>query len=348
MTKTNNLELKKLLTKLLSKETLPNGKLSSRISISKYVAGLKKFYYIHQETKKKTLYSPGGIEAQIIKLSKEINIYRASVKPEPLQLSDDIEVFDLPDGESDYLSPHKFEDENYKAVIMNDFHLYFHSTPAIKIALNEAKLANIDKIIINGDLLDLGGVGRWTRRPDRVIIKDEIEIGKEFFNQLRKMFPTQVIIYKEGNHDSRLEKYIWERCPELYGIQQLSLGELLDLKKHNVKTIASMQLMKAGDLWIAHGHEFMGGSGGENVALKMLKKVNRNIIFGHFHVPQETFQSNPIDDKNHAAWSVGCLCQLKPSYHPHNNWGHGFAFVQHYKGGSFSVDNKKIINGKVL
>lgn len=342
-------ELQKLILKLFKKDVLPNGKRPSFINISNYIVSLDKFTYIDQSTGKKKKYLYNGIYKTISSLVKQgkigTGITRRS-EPEPLILTDD--SFDMPDGEVDYVAPYRFEDENFKTLIINDLHLYFHSTPAIKMALNEGRAAGVDKVIINGDLLDLGGVGRWTRRPDRVIIRDEIEFGKQFFYQLRKMFPHQEIIYKEGNHDERLEKFIWTKCPELYGLQMLSLSELLELNKYEVKKVASMQLMKMGELWVAHGHEFMGGAGGENVATKMLNKVKRNIIFGHFHFPQETVHSNLIDDTPHGSWSVGCLCQLKPTYHPHNNWGHGFALVEHHKGGTFSVDNKKIINGKVL
>jgi len=346
---TDKSELQKLILKLFKSKKLPNGSTNSNRNIAAYIESLNKFTYIHQGTKKVTKYNRNGIHKVITNLvsSSKIGVGSRRTAPEPLILTDDPE-FDMPDGEVDYVAPYKFEDENFKTLIINDLHLYFHSTPAIKLALNEARASGVDKIIINGDLLDLGGVGRWTTRPDRVIIRDEIELGKLFFAQLRNMFPHQEIIYKEGNHDERLEKFIWTKCPELYGLQLLSLAELLELKKYEVKKIASMQLMKMGELWVAHGHEFIGGSGGENVATKMLNKVKRNIIFGHFHFPQETVHSNLIDDTPHGSWSVGCLCQLKPTYHPHNNWGHGFALVEHHKGGTFSVDNKKIINGKVL
>lgn len=343
-------ELEKLILKLLKSRVLPNGNKSSGRNIAKYIYSLNKFTYICQSTKKELKYRVNGIikvkENLLAKANVGAGVNRVK-PPDSLVLTDDPE-FDMPDGDVDYVAPYKFEDENFKSLIINDLHLYFHSTPAIKLALNEAKVSGVDKIIINGDLLDLGGVGKWTKRPDRVIIRDEIELGKLFFAQLRNMFPHQEIIYKEGNHDERLEKFIWTKCPELYGLQLLSLSELLELKKYEVKKIASMQIMKMGELWVAHGHEFIGGSGGENVATKMLNKVKRNIIFGHFHFPQETVHSNLIDDTPHGSWSVGCLCQLKPTYHPHNNWGHGFALVEHHKGGTFSVDNKKIINGKVL
>lgn len=348
--KKDNTDLRKLILELFKKENLPNGNPVTHNNIADYIVSLKKFKYKDQQTGKIKPYRHNGIIKNIRNLIEGSKIGTGElsrVNYEPLKLTDDPE-FDMPDGEVDYVAPYKFEDENFKTLIINDLHLYFHSTPAIKLALNEAKASGVDKIIIDGDLLDLGGVGRWTRRPDRVIIRDEIELGKLFFAQLRNMFPHQEIIYKEGNHDERLEKFIWTKCPELYGLQLLSLAELLELKKYEVKKIASMQLMKMGELWVAHGHEFIGGSGGENVATKMLNKVKRNIIFGHFHSPQETVHSNLIDDTPHGSWSVGCLCQLKPTYHPHNNWGHGFALVEHHKGGTFSVDNKKIINGKVL
>jgi predicted phosphodiesterase len=342
-----NKELINLITKLLGTDVLPNGKLTSNSNIANYCLGLKKFTFNRQSDGKIVLYKYQGIYSHIKRVSASKVRSIAEFRPEPLKLSEDIEGFNLPDGEDDYVAPLVLEDEDYSALVINDIHLYFHSTEAVRIALAEGRNVGVNKIIINGDLMDLGGVGRFTRRPDRRIIKDEIEIGKEFFNQLRKLFPSEEIIYKTGNHDARLEKYIYEKAPELYGIGSLTLYELLDLKKHNVKMAASSQMIKVGKLNILHGHEFLGGAGTINVARQMRLKTGTNIMFGHFHKTQSDF-SNTIDGGVHGSWSVGCLCQLRPAYFTFNQWNHGFALVKHFKGGDFSVDNKKIVNGRVV
>ncbi|NPB03714.1 MAG: metallophosphoesterase, partial [Thermotogae bacterium] len=48
------------------------------------------------------------------------------------------------------------------------------------------------------------------------------------------------------------------------------------------------------------------------------------------------------------AWIVGCLCDLKPDYSPNNEWTHGFAFVELFENGHFSVKNHLIQGEEVF
>lgn len=347
MANRTNPELVELIKKLLLTDKLPNGEKTSNLNISSYIASLKKYKYTHQQTGKQTLYVEKGIYRVLNNICKQSSVRVETYRPQPLSLTDEDEGFNIPDGENDYVSPLVLEDSDYSALVICDLHLYFHDTGAIKVALQEGKAAGVNKVIINGDLLDLGGVGRFTRRPDRRLIKDELEMGKVFFDKLRKMFPSEEIIYKIGNHDERLNKYIYEKAPELFGIDSLNLSELLNLRQHNVKMVASSQMIQVGKLNIVHGHEFLGGAGTINVARQMRLKSGTNIMFGHFHKTQSDF-SNTIEGETHGSWSVGCLCQLRPAYFTYNQWNHGYALVRHYKGGDFSVDNKKIIGGRAV
>jgi hypothetical protein len=49
-----------------------------------------------------------------------------------------------------------------------------------------------------------------------------------------------------------------------------------------------------------------------------------------------------------SCWSVGGLCNLRPKYMPLNKWNHGFATIEIHTDGMWSVENKKIISGRVV
>jgi len=49
----------------------------------------------------------------------------------------------------------------------------------------------------------------------------------------------------------------------------------------------------------------------------------------------------------YTTFASGCLCELQPAYMPHNQWNHGFAFVE-VDGDDFHLRNLRIHNGKVL
>ncbi len=68
---------------------------------------------------------------------------------------------------------------------------------------------------------------------------------------------------------------------------------------------------------------------------------------GHFHRSSEHGERN-IRGTEERSWSLGCACFLYPRYMPLNSWNHGFALVELSADGMFSVENKRILHGKVV
>lgn len=76
-------------------------------------------------------------------------------------------------------------------------------------------------------------------------------------------------------------------------------------------------------------------------------RAKQNVIVGHLHRPSYHPETD-MEGNIVAAWSMGCLCELKPSYSPLvSNSQHGFAHVEVDSSGDFTVKNFTIINGKV-
>jgi hypothetical protein len=84
-----------------------------------------------------------------------------------------------------------------------------------------------------------------------------------------------------------------------------------------------------------------------NPARGFFLKTKANFLGGHHHA-SSTHTESDINDNIIGAWSMGCLCELHPHYHPINKWNHGMATVEIDRSGEFNVNNIKIINGKVL
>jgi predicted phosphodiesterase len=206
----------------------------------------------------------------------------------------------------------------------------------------------VNKVILNGDILDIYSLSRWDKRPDRQLVREELEMGKKFMHQLRKMFPSEEIIFKVGNHEDRFAQYIMKKAPELFGLDCITLSELLDLKTLGIKYIGSSQLIQAGHLTILHGHEILNSGAVINVARTKRLKAQDNIMFGHHHRTQSDFATS-IKGKLHGSYAVGCLCNLRPAYFTmaYQEWNHGFAIVDVKSDGMFKVSNRKIINGEV-
>ena len=72
-------------------------------------------------------------------------------------------------------------------------------------------------------------------------------------------------------------------------------------------------------------------------------------MYGHWHDLQQMSVTHKDGPKS--AWSIGCLKDMKHEAntwlgHRPINWAHGFAIVDFYKGGLFTVHIIQIINGK--
>lgn len=252
--------------------------------------------------------------------------------------------FDLP--ESYYTEPEinvLYGSKN--VLILNDIHIPFQDNNSLLKALNYGKNANIDTIYLNGDIVDMYGVSSFAKDPNYDNIWLEIKAARKFFETLRRNFPNQKIYYKFGNHEARLEKYIWNKATEFRDVPDLRLESLLKLFDYDITAISSDRISLLGKLYILHGDEFRVGGQGVFGARSLRLRANDNIIFGHFHKTQEDIITT-IGGKQIGSWMVGWLCGSRPKYMPLNQWNQGFAHVI-MDGDYFEVHNKKIIYGSI-
>jgi hypothetical protein len=114
-----------------------------------------------------------------------------------------------------------------------------------------------------------------------------------------------------------------------------------------IEWVEDKRVIRSGKLACLHGHEFAGGGGGVNPARWLFLRTGENAVCGHFHRTSEHSEPS-LSREARAAWSTGCLCDMRPSYMPHNKWNHGFAWIDVEVDGHFALKNLRIINGKVL
>lgn len=230
-------------------------------------------------------------------------------------------------------------------LVFSDVHIPYHVKSAVEACLKAGQERNIDTIIINGDLLDFYKVSRFTKDPRRRNVRYEIDMGKEFLEFLRSVFPKARIVYKCGNHDERFELWIKSNVPELY-MEEFMLPAILNLDDLGVEWVESKQKIKLGKLNVVHGHEF-GKSvfNPVNAARGLFLRSHANSIIGHFHATSVHHENN-LDGDQIGCWSMGCLCELSPEYAPfaYTKWNHGFALVSVEENGNFEVTNKRILS----
>lgn len=240
-----------------------------------------------------------------------------------------------------------------RGLIINDVHVPYHREDALTLALRHGKKENVDAIIINGDMCDFHSISFYEKNPEQRDYADEVETCKLVLELIRDLFPKAMIVFKEGNHEERLWRYLWGKAPELFSLRNgngerlLGLESLLDLKSFQIKLVDERKPILCGEhLYLVHGHEWRKPmSNPVNPARGLYMRAKANAICGDLHQTSNHTQTGLAHTVS--CWSVGCLSELHPAYMPINSWNLGFATVL-LDGGSWSVQNYKIINGRVV
>lgn len=240
-----------------------------------------------------------------------------------------------------------------RILLLTDIHAPYHDEGALTTAMKFGKSKGVDEIIVS-ELPDLYQVSSWLTNPSAEPFYQELAKVKEMTHRINNFFKGKKITYLVGNHEERITKYLWKRAPDLYGVEAFSIPSLIGVKEVGWNYVDNKQalmsggvVLRRGKLTFLHGHEVRMGWGAINIAKIMYERCRTNVIVGHFHRCQE-WVVRLIDGSHEGCWTVGCLCDLHPEYLPHNDWVHGFAIIHLYDSGDFSIENRKIINGRVL
>lgn len=253
--------------------------------------------------------------------------------------------FDLPEPIIERANVWNLPKSIRKVLIMSDVHIPHNDNKAIKAAIKYGKDNNVDAVFLNGDILDFYQLSFHEKDPRVTSIAKELELGRQFLAYLRQEFPTQKIYYIPANHEARLERYLRVKAPELLDVAEFQLDVLLRVAEYKVEWIPYGSKCYMGKLLVEHGDKIKG-SGGVNPARTLYTKLKRHAICGHFHRSTESTE-RIYDDEVIVNYSVGCLCDLEPNYLPVNNHNHGCALVEVQLDGTFTVNNKKIVNGNI-
>ena len=257
-----------------------------------------------------------------------------------------IKPLTMPESYTKHVEVWKLPKANKKILLLSDIHIPYHDVEAIKTALEYGKKEGIDTIYLNGDILDFFMLSFHEKNPkNRPSLKNEIDMAREFFAYLRQEFPNVTIYFKPGNHEYRLERYLYLKAPELLDCEEFKLEILLGLAEFRIIYISKRIKTYFGDLLVEHGDRIRG-SGGVNPARTLFTRYKRHAICGHFHRRSEHLEK-VYDGEVVYTYSVACLCELEPEYFEVNNHTHGMAIIE-MDGDKFKVNNYSIQNGKVF
>ena len=167
-------------------------------------------------------------------------------------------TFDLP--ESDYEKSESFivpKGQN-NVLVLSDIHIPYQDNKALELALNYGLENKVNAIYLNGDTIDMYQGSRFIKDRRLRDLAGELEMTRQFLKTLQNTFKCP-IYFKIGNHCDRWENYLRLKAPELLGIDDFKLEQILRLREYGATLVGSKQIAYVGKLAIMHGHEWIGG-----------------------------------------------------------------------------------------
>ncbi|MHC1576733.1 MAG: hypothetical protein ACXQTE_05205 [Methanosarcinaceae archaeon] len=227
--------------------------------------------------------------------------------------------------------------------IISDLHVPFQDPEALKLMLKMQQHFRPTNVIMDGDMLDAIQLSKFSKDPQ------EPESFKanvvELCIILRKMQKYSNLIYIEGNHEARLQRYINDRAPDLAGlisIEGLIKSHLGDTIEY-IRTTPGESMMTWGaedDLLIGH---FAKVSKHTCYTVKLLvEKYMTNVVQAHTHrLGQYALRGY---DHTFRGFESGCLCNLDPDYVAKPNWQQGFLVYSSVQG-RWNIESVTIHDG---
>lgn len=215
------------------------------------------------------------------------------------------------------------------ALLIPDTHRPYHDRKAYNLMLRVAKDISPDEIVILGDYADIYALnshgGKNPTLPTTLI--EEIEDVNDGLDELDKLFPSAKKVFLQGNHEYRFERYIFDKCPELFGVTEFKNLIKIDQRKNwSYVHYGPNQAYKVGGSYLTARHEPLASS-----AKATASKALCSLVYGHIHRIEESHLVG-LDGSNHVCFSVGWLGDKRNDkvfayVKGHHQWQMGFGIV---------------------
>lgn len=225
-------------------------------------------------------------------------------------------------------------------LVCSDVHIPFQDDKAITAFLSEIDDEQPNIIILNGDILDFFMLSRFTKGEGRNPA-EEIHLCRKFLQEVRNAAGKDCkIFYVLGNHETRLERYVLTKAPELSSLVE-DVFTILKVEDFDIRGCSSLILNH--NIVFKHG-TYLGSKSGLS-AIKEMESSYSSGVSGHCH---RLCKYIARKSGRKFFWvESGCLCDLNPEYVINPNWQQGFVKLTLEGGVPVSVKTYEIENGRV-
>jgi len=234
-----------------------------------------------------------------------------------------------------------------KVLFVPDIHAPFHDMKAIKALIAFARWWKPDYLYFLGDVVDFYSISSFVKDPQRALqLQLEVDDAKQILKLICASAPDAKKYFIRGNHEKRMQKFLWTRAAELSGLQGLQVENMLELPELGIHYYADGRTQFRGTI-IKHGD--------------IVRKFTSYTAKGEFentgisgvsaHTHRLGIYSATNEAGNFTWMECGHLCDPKQEYLEGKtpNWQQGFG-IGFYKEGSrrFDMDLIRIIKGKAM
>ena len=198
-------------------------------------------------------------------------------------------------------------------IVLADQHFPFADRRTIEWSIEYIKEVKPSRIVLLGDLIDFYSISHFTKDPSKRNLKKEVDSAREYIAKIDSL--NYDTTYIKGNHEHRWEKYVWDKAPELVGLDEVSFNNLLRIPDR-WQVVGYNKRVIHGNIVFFHGDKCGAGLFDKNLQLGM------SSICGHSHLLGVKYR-RMADYRIIAAASSGCQCSYEVDFTTFSNWQRG-------------------------
>jgi len=165
-----------------------------------------------------------------------------------------------------------------KILVIPDTHVPFEDELAFGVLLAAGRFLKPDTIVFLGDFADFMSVSFHPRELGRrgYTLKEEAEAVNARLDQIQALGAKRVVFIK-GNHEYRLERYLTEKAPSLFGL--VDVAALFRLEERGWECVEYRKHLKIGKMHFTHDV----GHAGIYAHRQSRMAYEGNVVIGHVH-----------------------------------------------------------------
>lgn len=233
-----------------------------------------------------------------------------------------------------------------RVLLVPDCHIPYHDPGAWALLMKAGQALRPDIVVCLGDFADFYSVSAHDKNPERAHdLQAEVGTVKERLAELASLNPRRKV-YLAGNHEDRLERYLMQRAPALFG--SVRIPEVLGLYEDGWEFVPYRQSFRLGKLHLTHDI----GQAGRNAHRVAADTFQGSAIIGHTHRLEYGVIGN-ADGPPILGAMLGWLGDFSRVDYLHQvkarrDWVHGFGVGYMEPNGVVHLQPCPIVGGKVV